>query len=315
MLDVNDFSVLAAASYPTYDLNKYSEYDDYYTTLSNDKKSPLYNRAFSGTFEWGSVFKPIVAMAALEEKIITPETKIYCTQKYDYYPSNVVECMHKHEEMDLRSAIAQSCNYYFAEVGRLLGIDTMYLYAEKFGLGEYTGLEIEESKGTLAGRDSTEWQPGNTVQAAIGQSDNAFTPVQLATYAATIANNGVRLKTHIVSKITDYERKEVVADYSGAEVEDECGVSQKNLKTVQEDMLGVTQSEEGTGYSVFGGYKVKVAAKTGTAENSGSDHTTFMCYAPYDKPQVAIAVVLEHGVRGKYSMQVAKDLLDAYFNK
>ena len=125
----------------------------------------------------------------------------------------------------------------------------------------------------------------------------------------------MRLKTHIVSKITDYERKEVVADYSGAEVEDECGVSQKNLKTVQEDMLGVTQSEEGTGYSVFGGYKVKVAAKTGTAENSGSDHTTFMCYAPYDKPQVAIAVVLEHGVRGKYSMQVAKDLLDAYFNK
>ena len=315
MLDVKDFSVLAAASFPTYDLNKYSEYGDYYTKLANDKNAPLFDRAFSGTFAWGSVFKPCVALAALEEKVITPDTEIFCTQKYDYYPSNVVECMHRHEEMNLRSAITQSCNYFFAEVGRQLGIDTMYLYAEKFGLGEYTGLEIEESKGTLAGRDSTSWQPGNTVQAAIGQSDNAFTPVQLATYAATIANNGVRLSTHIVGKITDYERKNVIADYSEPKVADECGVSAENLKIVQEDMLNVTQAEEGTAYSVFGDYKIKVAAKTGTAENSGSDHTTFICYAPYDKPQVAIAVVLEHGVRGKYSMQVAKDLLDAYFKQ
>ncbi len=315
MLDVSDFSVLAAASYPTYDLNKYSEYGDYYTELENTKTVPMFNRAFSGTFEWGSVFKPCVAMAALEEKIITPDTEIFCTQKYDYYPSNVVRCMHRHENVNLRGALAQSCNYYFAEVGRRMGIDTMYLYAEKFGLGEYTGVEIEESKGTLAGRDSEKWMPGNTVQAAIGQSDNAFTPVQLATYAATIANNGTRLKTHIVSKITDYERKKTLADYSKPEKVDECGVSEKNIKIVQQDMLSVTQSTDGTANSVFGNYKVKVAAKTGTAENSGSDHTTFICYAPYDKPKVAVAVVLEHGVKGKYSMQVAKDMLDAYFAK
>ena len=315
MLDVSNFSVLAAASYPTYDLNKYSEYGDYYTELENTKTVPMFNRAFSGTFEWGSVFKPCVAMAALEEKIITPDTEIFCTEKYDYYPSNVVRCMHRHENLNLRGALAQSCNYYFAEVGRRLGIDTMYLYAEKFGLGEYTGVEIEEAKGTLAGRDSESWMPGNTVQAAIGQSDNAFTPVQLATYAATIANNGTRLKTHIVSKITDYERKKTIADYSKPEKVDECGVSEKNIKTVQQDMLSVTQSADGTANSVFGNYKVKVAAKTGTAENSGSDHTTFICYAPYDKPKVAVAVVLEHGVKGKYSMQVAKDMLDAYFAK
>lgn len=313
MLDVSDFSVLAAASYPTYDLNKYSEYGDYYTALANDKKAPMFNRAFAGTFAWGSVFKPVVAMAALEEKTIKPDTKIYCTQKYDYYPSNVVECMHRHEELDLRGAITQSCNYYFAETGRRLGIDTMYLYAEKFGLGGLTGLEVEEAKGTLAGRDSENWMPGNTVQAAIGQSDNAFTPVQLATYAATMANNGVRLKTHIVSKITDYERKNVLADYSKPQKVDECGVSAENMKIVCDDMLNVTQSEEGTAYSVFGDYKIKVAAKTGTAENAGSDHTTFICYAPYDKPKVAVAVVLENGVRGKYSMQVARDLLDGYF--
>lgn len=315
MLSVKDFSVLAAASYPTYDLNKYSEYGDYYVKLTQNKNSPMFNRAFMGTFAWGSVFKPCVALAALEEKTITPGTEIFCTEKYDYYPSNVVKCMHRHEEEDLKGAITESCNYYFAETGRRLGIENMYLYAEKLGFGEYTGVEIDEARGTLAGRDSKTWEAGNTVSAAIGQSDNAFTPVQLATYTATIANNGTRLKTHIVSKITDYTRKKTVKSFDKAEKVDSAGVSEKNLKTVQEAMLNVTQSEKGTAYSVFGDYKVKVAAKTGTAENSGSDHTTFICYAPYDKPEVAVAVVLEHGVKGTYSMRVAKDLLDEYFKK
>ncbi len=315
MLSVKDFSVLAAASYPTYDLNKYSEYGDYYVKLTQNKNSPMFNRAFTGTFAWGSVFKPCVALAALEEKTITPDTEIFCTEKYDYYPSNVVKCMHRHEEEDLKGAITESCNYYFAETGRRLGIENMYLYAEKLGFGEYTGVEIDEARGTLAGRDSKTWEAGNTVSAAIGQSDNAFTPVQLATYAATIANNGTRLKTHLVSKITDYTRQKTVKSFDKAEKVDTAGVSAKNLKTVQEAMLNVTRDEKGTAYPVFGDYKVKVAAKTGTAENSGSDHTTFICYAPYDKPEVAVAVVLEHGVKGVYSMQVARDLLDEYFKK
>ena len=315
MLRVKDFAVLAAAGFPAYDLNKYSEYGDYYVSLTKNKNAPLFNRAFTGTFAWGSVFKPCVAMAALEEKIIKPSTEIFCTQKYDYYPSNVVRCMHRHEEEDLKGAVTESCNYYFAETGRRLGIENMYLYAQRFGFGEYTGVEIDESRGTLAGRDSTVWEEGNTVSAAIGQSDNSFTPVQLAAYAATIANKGVRLKTHIVSRITDYERKTTLESFDKAQKLGTCGVSEENQKTVREAMLSVTQSESGTAYSVFGKYKVKVAAKTGTAENSGSDHTTFICYAPYEKPEVAVAVVLEHGVKGVYSMQVAKDLLDEYFKK
>ena len=313
MLSVKDFSVLAAASYPTYDLNKYSEYGSYYLELAEDENSPMYNRAFVGSFACGSVYKPCVAGAALEEGVINTDTEIYCKQKYDYYPSNVVNCMHYHGDEDIVGAITQSCNYFFAETGRQLGIETMYLYSEKFGLGEYTGIEIEESKGILAGRDSTSWMPGNTVQAAIGQSDNAFTPLQLATYTATLANDGIRLKTHLVSKITNYERTETIESYSSQKVVDNCGISQKNLDIVQRSMLEVTRSEDGTAYSVFGNYKVKVAAKTGTAENSGSDHSTFICYAPYDDPEVAIAVVLEHGAKGKYSMQIAKDLLDTYF--
>lgn len=313
MLSVKDFSVLAAASYPTYDLNKYSEYGSYYVKLAEDENSPMYNRAFVGSFACGSVYKPCVAGAALEEKVIDTETEIYCKQKYDYYPTNVVNCMHYHGDENVIGAITQSCNYFFAETGRQLGIETMYLYSEKFGLGEYTGVEIEESKGTLAGRDSASWMPGNTVQAAIGQSDNAFTPLQLATYTATIANDGTRLKTHLVSKITNYERTETIEDYNTQTIVDTCGISQENLEIVQKAMLEVTQNEDGTAYSMFGNYKVKVAAKTGTAENSGSDHSTFICYAPYDNPEVAIAVVLEHGAKGRYSMQIAKDLLDTYF--
>lgn len=313
MLSVDDFSVLAAASYPTYDLNKYSEYGSYYIKLAENENSPMYNRAFVGSFACGSVYKPCVACAALEEGVIDTDTKIYCKQKYDYYPSNVVNCMHYHGDENVVGAITQSCNYFFAETGRKLGIETMYLYSEKFGLGEYTGIEIDESRGTLAGRDSTSWMPGNTVQAAIGQSDNAFTPLQLATYTATLANDGTRLKTHLVSKITNYERTENIEIFNSKTVVDNCGISQKNLETVQKSMLEVTQNEEGTAYSMFGNYKVKVAAKTGTAENSGSDHSTFICYAPYDNPEVAVAVVLEHGAKGKYSMQIAKDLLDAYF--
>lgn len=312
MLSVKDFSVLAAASYPTYDLNRYSEYGSYYVKLSENKNSPMYNRATVGTFACGSVFKPCVAGAALEEKIITDKTKIYCKQDYDFYPTNVVRCMHYHGSLDVTGAIEQSCNYFFADTGRRLGIEPMYLYAQKFGLGEYTGIEIEESKGTLAGRDSTDWQVGNTVSAAIGQSDNAFTPVQLATYVATIANNGERLKTHIVDKVTNYERTKTVKS-TDVESYGDCGISKKNLDIVRKAMLGVTQDENGTANYMFGDYKVKVAAKTGTAENSGSDHTTFICYAPYEKPEVAIAVVIEHGAKGRYSMQVAKDLLDAYF--
>ena len=313
MLDVSDFSVLAAASYPTYDLNKYSKYDDYYVRLTEDENAPMFNRAFSGAFACGSVFKPCVALAALEEKTITPSTVINCTQHYKFYPTNVVECMHYHGNLDVNGAITQSCNYFFAETGRRLGIETMYLYAERLGFGEYTGLEVEETKGTLAGRDSKDWMPGNTVQAAIGQSDNAFSPVQLATYAATLANNGVRLRTHVVSKITDYRRSMVLADYSKPQTVCEGGVSEKNQKTVKKAMRDVAHDPDGTAYKVFGGYKVKIAAKTGTAENAGSDHTTFICYAPYDKPEVAVAVVLEHGAKGQFSMQVAKDLLDAYF--
>lgn len=312
MLDVSDFSVLACSSYPTYDLGLYNKDADYYSQLMQNDKQPLFDRALVGNFAPGSTFKPCVAAAALQEGVIDVNTSIYCSQNYDYYKSDIIRCLGYHGAISVREALAKSCNYFFADVGRQLGINSMYIYAEKFGLGVNTGVEVYESSGILAGRDSDVWYGGNTCQAAIGQSDNAFTTIQLATYAATLANDGVRLNTHFVDKITDFERKNVILDNSTPEVVETTGVSTDNMKIVQEGMRSVVTN--GTATEIFGNYKVAVAAKTGTAENSGTDHVTFIAYAPYENPEVAVAVVVEHGGKGVYSMSIAKEMLDAYFN-
>ncbi|MBQ7218676.1 MAG: penicillin-binding protein [Ruminococcus sp.] len=313
MLDLRDFSVIAAASVPNYDLSKY--YDpDYSEYLFTDDTVPMFNRAFNGAFAPGSSFKPCTALAALQEGIITEDTIINCTGTYDYYKDGIVNCLHKHGEIDMTDAMAHSCNYYFAEVGRRIGITTMYLYAEKLGLGVKTGLEVNEDAGFLAGRDSTTWYEGNTVQAAIGQSDNTFTPVQLATYVATIANNGVRYKTHLVRKIVNYEQDETVLynDPEKPEVVADAGASKSNINKVKRSMREVLIS--GTAMDTAGKYPMEYAGKTGTAENAGSDHVTFVCFAPYEKPEIAIAVVLEHGAKSRYAQYVAMDMMDAYFN-
>lgn len=312
MLDVRDNSVICAASYPNYDISKY--YDpDYSDYLFNNEDIPMFNRAFEGTFAPGSTFKPCVATAALQESIITSDTTIHCNGEYDYYKDDVVHCLGVHGNQKLESAMAHSCNCYFAEVGRRVGITTMYMYAEKLGLGSKTGIEVSESTGVLAGRDSTTWFEGNTVQAAIGQSDNAFTPVQLATYASAIANNGVRYKTHLVRKVVNYERTKNVLynDPKKPEIEAETGVSQDNIDLVKEAMYAVSQTDNMR--SMAGRYPIKMGCKTGTAENAGSDHNVFICFAPYDDPEIALCVLFEHGGRSYLPQQAACDILDAYF--
>ena len=312
LLDVRDNSVICAASYPNYDISRF--YDpDYSQTLFNDDKVPMFNRAFEGAFAPGSTFKPCVATAALQENIITPETTIHCDGEYDYYKDDVVHCLGNHGDQKLESAMAHSCNVYFAEVGRRIGITTMYMYAEKLGLGSKTGLEVTESTGILAGRDSTTWFEGNTVQAAIGQSDNAFTPVQLATYASTIANNGVRYRTHLIRKVVNYERDETVLynDPEKPEITARTGVSQENIDLVKEAMHAVSQTA--TMRELAGGFPISMGCKTGTAENAGSDHNVFICFAPYEKPEVALCVLFEHGGRGYLPQQAACDILEAYF--
>ena len=188
----------------------------------------------------------------------------------------------------------------------------MNLYCQRFGLGVKAGIEIGESAGVLAGPGSRDvWYQGETLNAAIGQSDNAFTPLQLCTYAATLANNGNRPRATIVSKITDYTR-ETVKDEIELEIVENVGVSEENLAYVKAGMEAVIT--EGSAKSTLGNYPVKIAGKTGTAErSSGSDNVTFIGYAPADDPQIAFAVVLDHGSSGTYCQNVVRDILDAYF--
>ena len=225
-----------------------------------------------------------------------------------------------HGKIDVVEAIAVSCNYFFNDLGRLVGIESLNGYAKRVGFGSPTGIELcdgEEISGAIAGPENSkkwgnEWYPGNTVQTAIGQSDTLISPVQLATYAATLANNGTRLQTHIVRKVVTYDRKKVISenDPNNPTVVDNMGVSQENLDIVKQGMIKAVNE---TYSSVFGDFKIQVAGKTGTAENNGSDHANFICYAPADNPQVAIGVMIEHGAKSSVAMNVAKKLLTEYF--
>lgn len=311
-VDVNTGQVLASANYPTYTL---SEYKNNYEKLATDKGKPLFDRAFNGQYPPGSTFKPAIACAGLQYGKITAGEIIKCVQKYTYFEDYQPSCMHYHGPMNVVSAISKSCNYFFFETGRRLGIENMNSFCRQLGLGEYTGIEVPESKGILAGPDYSKsvgqtWYGGNTLQAAIGQSDNAFTPLQLAMYTATIANGGTRYKATLLNEVMNYTLDQSVFLNNGT-VLNKLDISDANLDTVKEGMLSV--AEEGTARTYFANYAIKVAGKTGTAQTTGADHSVFTVFAPYDNPQIAISVVVEHGQFSYTTGPVAKAMLDAYF--
>lgn len=327
-LRVKDFAVLCAQSYPTYDLTRYTEDPEYkLQILQDDAHKPMLGRALNGTYPIGSSIKPAVASAALQEGIITKDTTVNCIRRY-VFSSNSDDyalCLGYHGPLALNMAMAVSCNYYFFDVGRNLGIDSLNQYLERFGLGEYTGVELNEAQGRRASPETSErlgktWYGGDILNASIGQGDDAFTPIQLATYAATIANNGVRLQTHIVDKKTDYSRQNVMEQYDSENpnVIANTEVSQENLNLVKEAMRQVVVNPRGTANHYFGDYPIAVAAKTGTAQlgtvaQKIPDHTTFIAFAPYDDPEIAVAVVIEHGSKTQFPADVAKAIFDAYF--
>lgn len=322
VLDVKDFGVLASATYPNYDLNQLSS-SEYYNQLVNNEDSPLFNRALDGVFAPGSIFKPLVALAALQEGVTYAGRGIECNGYFEFYDLRL-HCLSSTGTKDIYDALEESCNTYFATVGLELGIRTMDAYAEYFGLGEKTGVEISEADGIMSGpleyqeNHGAAWTDGVTAQAAIGQADNMFTPIQLATYCATIANGGKRLQTHFLERITDYTGSEVLYQHEPTELYD-AGLSDDVLSVVREGMRLVGIS--GTASDIFSDYPVSVACKTGTAETSPDstvpgateDNISFICYAPADDPQIAIAVMLEYGHKGNYARRVAKDILDQYF--
>lgn len=322
VLRVKDNAVLAAAGNVNYDLGKYMTDTAYKSEVLKDPDHPLVNQAFNGIFTPGSCFKPAVAAAALQEGIITNNTTFHCAHVYQRFAdvNFTPKCLGTHGTLSLRRAISESCNIFFFETGFYTGIETMNLYSKRFGLGVKTGVELNESAGILAGKEYSAsvgkaWVQGDTVQAAIGQSDNQFTTLQLAAYASTIANNGVRYQTHIVDKITDYTRKTTIMenDPNNPVIAAETGVSQENMDYIKAGMRAVITENRGSAHRTLGSYPVPIAGKTGTAQGPGSDNVAFIGFAPYDDPEVAVAVVLQHGATGTYCQQVVKDLLDAYF--
>ena len=313
VLDVKTGGALVCASWPSYDLSRYSQD---YNQLVNDPDNPLFNRALNGAFACGSTMKPGIALAALTEGVITPSTKLLCDGKYKFYSDYQPKCMGVHGHISTVTALAKSCNLYFYDLGRQMGSDMMLEYCRKYGFGSATGVEIGESVGVLVTPESKKqqgstWMAGDNLQLAIGQN-GLYTPMQLAAYTMMIANDGVRYKTHLVHSIRSYDgtSEQVVQP----EVAATANWSQSAIDTVREGMIQVVKS--GTAYPAFGTATYTVAAKTGTAQtgiDGQSDHGVFIAYAPVANPEIAIAVVMERGTSSA-SAQVARTIMDAYFS-
>lgn len=325
VLDVNTGNTLALASYPTYDMSRFAE--DYESLVQNPA-NPMINRAVSGLYSPGSTFKPLTAIAGIQTGNLGLNESIECTGIYKYYQGYQPTCWiwseynTTHGSQNVTQAIENSCNVFFYELGRRLGIDTLDEYAKRFGLGEYTSIELpEETAGHMASPEykekvvmnaiDSEWFGGDTLQAAIGQSYSLFTPVQIANYCATIANGGTRYKVNLISSIRSSVDGSLVERFE-PQVEEHIDISPAALQKVHEGMKKVV--DEGSASSVFEGYPIQIGGKTGTAQlGKGANNAIFMAFAPFENPQIAVAVVLEHGVRGTNAGRVARDVFDKYF--
>lgn len=318
-IDVNSGEILAMASYPNYHP---AEYNLKYDELVKNPGNPIWNRAIGGAYEPGSTFKMVTAIASMEEGIITPDETIYDSGVYRYFKDYQPQCLEyrygkTHGFVDVEIALQESCNYYFYDVGRRLGIDKLYKYSKMFGFGQYANIEIGgEVTGQIASRENKEkrgeiWNPGDILQASIGQSETLITPLQLANYAATIANGGKRYQPHILKSVKDYDTGSLVTS-SEIKVIDSIDIGKENLSAVKAGMRKVT--EEGTAKSVFEGFPIAIAGKTGTAEvPNGSSNGLFVAYAPAENPQIAIAIVIEHGSGGYMAAPVARAVFEKYF--
>ncbi len=336
VVDVKTGDPLAMASYPSFDASKMSD-ETYYQQILEADYDPLYNRVTMGVYEPGSTFKPCTAIAGLSENIINTETTILCDGVFTKYEAQgyAPECWiysqnnFTHGYDNVTKAIMDSCNIFFYTVADNLGIRKLMEYAADFGLGEATGIELPENNGNMANPDThllydvDQWYDGDTVQAGIGQSDSVFSPLQLAEYCATIANGGTRHSAAIVKSVRsfDYSRQlyqketEVLSTVESADY---------NWAAVQQGMYEMANNVNSSGTSVYlalhdysyNGVSLPVAAKTGTSQ-LGEDKTNnaiFMCYAPFDDPEIAIAIVVERGAAGANLANIAKNVLDAYFS-
>ncbi len=314
VLDVKDGSVLAAANYPSYDQNLYATN---YTEYSSDPSLPLFNRALQGLYTPGSTFKPAVAVAALDSGLINQYSTVFCNGVYNYFKDYHPRCTrHGHSgNIDVVTAIKWSCNVFFYDVGRRLTSDVYDAYAYKLGLGQRTGVEVNEAVGRLTTKNDSNYTASLDVQAAIGQGNTVVTPIQLATYAATLANNGTRYRTHFVKAILDTNTGEVLSE-TKPEVMDVIEGTGNTFQLVRQGMMQVPSTISGK----IASYPVAIACKTGTPQRSetyapGKHYLNAMmvAYLPADDPQIAIGITIEYGGYGARTGDLVVDIANAYF--
>jgi len=338
VLDTRDGSVLAMVSSPSFDPNLFNNgisYDQW-DKLQNNPFAPLSNKAISGQYPPGSTYKLIVAAAALEEGIITPDTKVLCKGSFTL-GNRTYRCWNKHGHglVNLHQAIVESCDVYFYTVGKMLGVDKIAEYAKRFGLGEVSGIDLPNEKSGLVPtkdwkfkRKKVAWQPGETISISIGQGFNLTTPLQLANAFSAFANGGTLWRPHLVRYIESTDGKiyrEFLPEKKG-----ELKLSPKTVEILNSALWGVVNEPGGTGHAARM-LNVDVCGKTGTSQVLGlpedekarrmkvigafyKDHALFACYAPLKNPEIAVAVILENaGGGGAVAAPVARKILTAYF--
>ncbi|MBQ3104065.1 MAG: penicillin-binding protein A [Oscillospiraceae bacterium] len=318
VVQVGTGDVLALASYPTYNL---ATFNQDYATIVADERNPLNNRATSGLYPPGSTFKPCTAVAAIESGTITTATRIRDEGIYTYYSHPQPRCWiypSRHGNIDVAEAIKVSCNYFFYEVGRLMGINVLNDYAMQFGLGKPTGIEIGDAAGNLSSPEYCQekeltWTDGQTITAAIGQSYTLCTPLQLANYIATLVGGGDHYDCHLLKSVSTYDNSEVVYAYN-AEPTNTVAMAPETLAAVKQGMGDLVTS--GSVSSYFADCVVTAGAKTGTAQLGSNikNNGIFVCFAPFDEPEIAVAIVIEKGGSGAALASTAVEILNAYFS-
>lgn len=316
--DVKTGEILAMVNYPTYDI---SDYYTKYTELSQDPLHPLINYCTQGIYMPGSIYKPVVGIGGIAAGVIDTDTLIDCKHVYQTNTSYNPKCMGLHGPIDIRYALMVSCNYFFYESGNRQGIDNIVKYSNQLGLGTKTGIELSEVAGHVSSpeyfesvREDEKWTFGNVLQSAIGQLDNAFTPLQMANYTATLANNGKRMRSHLVKSVESYNLEETIR-VTEPEMLNQVEAPQEAFDAVREGMVRASRDPvKGTARYYFADYPIDVASKTGTPQaTGGDDNATFIAYAPADDPQIAVAVVVEKGYSGQRGAPIAKAIFNEYF--
>lgn len=341
VMNVNSGEVLAMASYPDYNPSDFigGISTEAWNNYTNNVAKPLVNKAMQNSYSPGSTFKMITAIAGLESGVINLKTKINDTGVYTKYRDYQPRCWHYtdyrtgHGWVDVSGAIEKSCNYFFYETGDRMGIDKLVEVARYFGLGKKTRIELQgETTGVLASRESKakmhvddpNWNPGNTLNASIGQGDNEFSPLQMARYISMLANGGKRIPVSIVDTIRNADGSEVSREEINQFVNKKLGLEEDNtqdiamnqeyLNAVLEGMKSVTSDSGGTAYVRFKDFNISVGGKTGSAEAPNNKvHAWFVGFAPFENPEIAIVVMVENGGHGNYTAEVVRDIMAEYF--